>query len=163
MNKKVLLLGSLVVFLISLFLSVKTYSRYRTSATISSTLFSASWHFEANDQTTSFITDLGDLYPGINRSFDIDLSSIGSEVPVEYTITFSNPVNIPAKLIFYSDFFKHNQINLNGGTVTGEMGANTTKKVTIYYDWAFEGAESASSGTASFNISVAGRQKNPNS
>ena len=163
MNKKVLLLGSLFVFLVSLFLSVKTYSRYRTQITVSGTMFSASWHFEANDQVTSFATNLGDLYPGINRSFDINLSSVGSEVPVEYTITFSNPVNIPNKLIFYSDFFKHNQINLNGGTVTGEMGANTTKKVTIYYDWAFEGAETAGSGTASFNLSVTGRQKNPNS
>lgn len=164
MNKRVLLLIGLAFFLLSLFFSVYTHARYYTRVNVeSTTMYTASWNFEVNNSPTSFTTDLGDLYPGVNRSFNLNLSSLGSDVPIDYTITFSNPRNIPGKLVFYEDSEKQHVIDLDGGTITGGMGANTNKLVTIYYDWAYEGAEEPKTGSTTFNMTVVGIQRDPNS
>ena len=162
MNKKVFAIICLALFVFSVVFTMQSYSYFSSRVSGTGNITFATWRFEANDEDMSFTTDLGNLYPGIDRSFQVKLSAIGSEVPVAYTITFSYPNNIPANMKFYRDAAKQQQINLNGDTVTGSLTAGTETVITIYYDWPYgSSAEEYVPGTAWFNMTVAGHQIDP--
>ena len=162
MSKKKFIIVCILLLVASILLTMGTYSYFTTKVTGTATLVTASWSFKANGETTSFTTPLGDLYPGINRSFDIRLSAVGSEVPVVYTVRFNNPHNISSNLKFYRDSGKQSEINLSGDTVSGTLGAGAETVITIYYDWPYGStAESYVPGDAWFNMTVSGHQKDP--
>lgn len=162
MNKKVFIVLCLALFVFSVVFTIQTYSYFSNNVTGTGRVTFADWSFTADNSPTSFTTDLGDLYPGIDRSFQVRLSAVGSDVPVDYTVTFNYPNNIPANLKFYRDAAKQQEINLNGGTVTGQLTAGTETVITIYYDWPYgSSAETYVPGTAWFNMTIYGRQKDP--
>ena len=162
MNRKLFLLLCASLFIFSVVFTIQTYSYFATNVTGTSTLVLANWNFEVDDENMSFTTDLGDLYPGIDRSYQMRLSAVGSDVPVEYTITFNYPHNIPSNLKFYKDSAKQQEINLNGGTVSGNLNAGTTSVITIYYDWPYgSSAEEYIPGNAWFNLTIVGLQTDP--
>ncbi len=162
MTKKSFFILCLALFIFSVVFTIRTYSYFSSQVTGTGLVTFATWNFEANDEEVSFTTDLGDLYPGIDKSFQLNLSAIGSEVPVDYTITFNYPNNIPANLKFYRDAAKQSEINLNGDTVTGTLTAGTATVITIYYDWPYgSAAEEYVPGNAWFNMTVSGHQKDP--
>ena len=161
-NKKAFLILCIALFIFSVVFTMKTYSYFSTRVTGTGHVTFATWSFKANSEPISFTTDLGDLYPGIDKSFQLRLSAVGSEVPVNYTITFNYPNNIPANLKFYKDASKQQQINLNGGTVSGVLQAGTETVITIYYDWPYGStAEEYVPGTAWFNMTIFGYQEDP--
>ena len=162
MNKKAFFVICICLFILSVAFTMRTYSYFSNRVVGSGYVTFANWSFKADDQEVSFTTDLGELYPGIDRSFQVRLSAIGSDVPVSYTITFNYPNNIPSNLKFYRDAAKQQQINLNGDTVTGSLSAGTDTVVTIYYDWPYgSSAEEYVPGTAWFNMTVSGHQTDP--
>ena len=150
------------LFVFSVVFTMQTYSYFSTTMTGTGYVTFANWRFTADDETTSFTTDLGELYPGIDRSYQVRLSAVGSDVPVEYTVTFSYPNNIPQNLKFYRDAAKQQEINLDGGTVSGNLTAGTETVITIYYDWPYgSSAEEYVPGTAWFNMTISGHQIDP--
>ena len=162
MNKKVFIISSVLLFIFSIFITMQTYSYFSTTITGKGKLVFANWNFRANNSSTSFVVDLGELYPGINRSYQLRLSAVGSDVPVNYTITFNHQNNIPINLKFYEDSSKLREINLNGGTVSGVLGAGTETVITIYYDWPYGStAEEYVPGTAWFDMTIIGHQIDP--
>jgi len=162
MSKKIFIGLCFVLFVFSVIFTFQSYAYFSTTVTGQGRVTFASWDFEANDSPISFTTDLGDLYPGIDKSFQVKLGAIGSDVPVNYTVTFSYPNNIPSNLKFYRDAAKQNEINLNGGTVSGVLSAGTETVITIYYDWPYgSAAEEYVPGTAWFNMTISGRQTDP--
>ena len=162
MNKKIFLVLCLALFAFSIVFTMRTYSYFSNRVVGSGYVTFANWSFKADDQEVSFTTDLGELYPGIDRSFQVRLSALESEVPVNYTVTFSYPNNIPANLKFYRDAAKQSQINLDGGTVSGVLQAGTETVITIYYDWPYgSSAEEYVPGNAWFNMTISGHQTDP--
>ena len=162
MDKKVFLIICVALFAFSIVFTIQTYSYFSTQVTGTGRVTFADWSFTANGEATSFTTDLGELYPGIDRSYQVRLSAVGSDVPVDYTVTFSYPQNIPANLKFYRDAAKQQQINLDGGTVSGSLNAGTETVITIYYDWPYgSSAEEYVPGTAWFNMTISGHQTDP--
>lgn len=162
MKIKAFLVMCIALFVFSVVFTIETYSYFTTRVTGTGHVTLASWSFKANDETTSFTTDLGELYPGIDRTYQVRLSAVGSEVPVTYTITFSYPNNIPQNLKFYKDAAKLQEIDLDGGTVSGTLTAGTETVITIYYDWPYgSSAEEYVPGTAWFNMTVSGHQTDP--
>ena len=162
MNKKTFLVMCIFLFIFSVAFTVETYSYFSTQVTGYGSFRLATWNFEVNDEALSFTTDLGELYPGIDRSYQVKLSAVGSEVPVDYTLTFNYPHNIPENLKFYRDAGKQLEINLNGDTVIGRLDANTETVITIYYDWPYgSSAEEYIPGDAWFNMTVSGHQTDP--
>ena len=163
MSKKIFAVIGVALFTFSVVFTVQTYSYFASNVTGSGYITFASWSFTANGESTSFTTDLGELYPGIDRSYQVRLSAIGSDVPVEYTVLFNYPNDIPANLKFYKDSAKQQEINLDGGSITGTLAAGTETVITIYYDWPYGStAEDYFPGNAWFNMTISGHQKNPN-
>lgn len=162
MNKKAFFALCVALFIFSIVFTMQTYSYFSNRVTGTGHVTFATWSFKANGEDVSFTTDLGELYPGIDRSYQVRLSAIGSEVPVDYTVTFNYPNNIPANLKFYRDAAKQREINLNGDTVTGTLEAGTETVITIYYDWPYgSSAEEYVPGNAWFNMTISGHQKDP--
>lgn len=148
--------------ILSMGIVVSSYAYFSSKVTGTGSITFARWSFEANDEEMSFTTDLGNLYPGIDRSFEISLSAIDSEVPVSYNVKFNYPNNIPENLRFYTDMYKQNEINLDGDTLSGVLAAGTQTVITIYYDWPYGStAEQYVPGTAWFNMTIVGHQEDP--
>lgn len=191
-------LGVLVVALtlVSTCLLGGTMAKYVTDVTGTGSATVAKWSFKANekDATSKFTVDLastaydnvGDkrIAPGTKGSFDIVIDASGSEVAVDYTIAFSNLLNKPDNLTFYSDETKDTPISdlanydgLNGTIALDKVNTKVTK--TVYWEWPYETgsgdaikASDAMDTTAgaketdgdrkvSFDIVVTGTQKTP--
>ncbi len=152
----------IVLITIGVIITMSSYAAFTSSITGTASVVFAKWDFKIDGEKMSFTTDLGNLYPGIDRSFKLSLSAINSEIPVDYTILFNYPNNIPNNLKFYSDEGKTDEINLNGDTLTGFLAAGTSEDVTIYYDWLYgSAAEEYVPGTAWFNMTIFGYQRDP--
>lgn len=162
MKNKVLVGLGLFLMSMSIIISMTSYAYFTTKVTGTASVSLASWSFRANGEKMSFTTDLGNLYPGVDRSFEIELSAIDSEVPVRFNVNFNYPNNIPSNLKFYTDVYKQNEINLNGDTLSGVLSAGTKTVITIYYDWPYGStAEENKTGNAWFNMTIVGYQEDP--
>ncbi len=162
MNKKVFFVICLGLFIISIFATYQSYARFTSSVTGTASLRTAHWDFVVNNESTTFTTNLGNLHPGIENSYSIRLSALGSDVDVAYTITFGSPHDIPANLKFYRDSAMQSEISLNGGTITGTVQARTDNVITIYFAWPYGSTvEQYVPGEPWFNMTIVGRQTDP--
>ncbi len=163
MSRKIYCVLCIILFALAIIITYTSYAYFRTEMTGTATLTAANWAFTVNDATTPFTVNLGDLYPGVDNSFQLKLSAVGSEVPVEYTIKFTDAVDAPNNLHFYRDSGKNLEVSLNDGTFTGNLSAGAETYVTIYYYWPYgNSAEPYVPGQFSFTIEINGHQKNPN-
>ena len=170
---------AIVLFILGLaMIIVSSYAYYRTtiSGTISGT--TGAWVFKANNATSSFNITLAPtqtdrtynstIAPGTSGSFDIliDGTGIGSPMSADYTITFSNFVNKPANLKFYSDsnFSTETDITANGYSITGTVASGNSTTKTIYWKWEYGTSSSITSDNSaadknvSFTVTVVGTQ-----
>ena len=163
MNKKVLFfILCLGLFLTSVFVTYRSYAAFTSGVTGTATLKTAHWSFTADGESSTFTTNLGDLHPGVENSYSVRLSAVGSDVDVDYTITFGSPHDIPANLKFYRDSAKQIEISLNGGTVSGTIQARTESVITIYFAWPYGSTvEQYVPGEPWFNMTMVGRQTDP--
>ena len=160
-KNKYTLIGLLLIVAGVIF-TMTSYAYFSSDITGTASLTFATWDFKVDGDKLTYTTDLGNLYPGIDRNFKIALSAENSEIPVDYTILFNYPNNIPGNLKFYADEDKKIEINLNGDTLTGLLAAGVAEDVTIYYDWPYgSAAEEYVPGTAWFNMTIFGYQKDP--
>ena len=169
---------AIILFLIGIGMVIAgTYAYYQRTITGTASGTIARWNFKANNSTSSFTISLtptqtantlnSTIAPETSGSFKIDLSTVDSDLPVVYEITFSTFTNKPANLKFYSDssFTTETDITASGYKITGNMNAGTTTSKTIYWKWPYGTAASvtndnaAADKTVSFNVNVVGTQK----
>lgn len=192
-NKNKVIIALIAVTLVVLLIGIWAFARYTTTVSGTGTAAVASWSFKANEQTETFTginlattmdpvngkVAANHIAPGTKGSFDIDIDASGSEVAVEYTIDMSNFQNRPQNLKFYTDSERTaaNEISLTSSkyTVSGYIAqaAAMTKKVTIYWEWAYQtgtGDEIATNDAqdtsdagkdVTFDITVTGVQSDP--
>ena len=162
MKDKILTALGIVLMIGAVVLATTSYARFVSGVKGTANITLARWEFTANDKTMSFTSDLGELYPGIDKYFQVILSAENSDVDVDYKIKFNYPNNIPKNLKFYSDSAKTQEINLDGDTLSGILTAGKRTVITIYYDWPYgSAAEKYIPGTAWFNMTIDGHQKDP--
>ena len=139
-------------------LGTGAYAYYQTtiSGTISGTV--AQWSFKANNQTSAFNLDFGQLYPGKYAEYSIELSAEDSDLPVGFLLMFNSPSrynadNIeiafsPELAVLYSNFFAFEyfrdirndalQISNPLAGLYGIIFPGAKITIPLYYDWPYE-------------------------
>ena len=84
-NNKILYI-SIAILVLAIGIAFGTYAYYQTtiSGTISGNV--AKWSFKANNQTSNLNLDLGNLYPGVSNTYNIELSAENSDLDVYYEL-----------------------------------------------------------------------------
>ncbi len=149
-----------------------TYAVFVQSSTAKSTSIVAKWRFKVNKNKESFTIDLaknasnllnGKIGPGSNGTFDIELDGTGSQVDIDYVVTFANLENIPDNLKFYTDESKKVSINLASYKISGVIvyGASMQKNYKIYWEWPINGSDDTTFAgkTLKFDVLVDAVQK----
>lgn len=190
MNKKKVAF-SLVCIALIMFIGftgvLLTNSKYTTEVTGEGSASVAKWVFEVSGTDTYSDTDNlqsinlaqtceettlldGQIAPGTNGSFDIQIDASESEVGIDYVVAFSDiPTKFPQNLKFYVD---GNEYDLSSG-FSGNIAANNTDKVitkTVNWEWAYETENGditdtldgiADENDLTFDITVTGTQVAP--
>jgi len=169
---------AIILFLIGLIMVfIGTFAFYQNTITGTVNGSIASWVFKANNNASNFAITLSPtqttrtlnstMAPGTSGSFTINLSTEGSALGVNYTITFSNFTNLPSNLKFYSDsaYNTETDITASGYSLTGTLNANSTLAKTIYWKWEYGTSSSVTTDNSSadksvsFTATVVGQQK----
>ena len=153
-KKKVILLVLLLIVLIFMFLlGGGSYSKYLTQVEGKGVIEVAKWAFLVNGETASITNiNLANTYkeetltkntiaPGTNGSFDIKIDATGSDVGINYDVTFENETNKPQNLKFTYDGNTVSSIKELETFLKGTIEANSTEKVkimTIEWTWPYE-------------------------
>lgn len=167
MKKKIAIIGTSVLLLVCGI----TYAAYIQRSVAESTSVAAKWRFNANGSNSTFSIDLtesatklynGKIGPGSSGSFDIELDGTGSQVDIDYNVTFENLENVPTNMIFYTDASKTKNVSLASYKIDGSLnyGFNMKKKYTIYWQWNTNGNDNNYAGkTMTFDVVVNAVQK----
>lgn len=110
------------------------------------------------------------IAPGTSGSFDVEIDATGSEVGIDYVVTFTDiPTNFPKNLKFYVD---GNPYDLEAG-FSGNIPANATNQIvtkTVNWEWLYETPDGdkddtddgiADANDLTFGITVTGTQVRP--
>ena len=111
----------------------------------------AKWVFTLNGTNVSYKTikidsnydestlTNGKIAPGTQGSFDIVIDATGSEVGVEYAITFLNERSKPTNMKFIYENQEYNSLQELEDKLTGTIAANAgTKKITYTINWRWD-------------------------
>ena len=85
------------------------------------------------------------IAPGTSGSFDIIVDATGSEVGINYNITFTEEENKPQNLKFTYDDVEYNSIEELESNLSGTIDANAenkTRTLNIKWEWPYEIGES---------------------
>lgn len=149
-----------------------SYSLYKSSPRGKTLGSIANWNFTVNGSSSTFAINLAtnasntqdnQIMPGSYGSFGIMLDATGTDMDVNYKITFKNLKGKPNNLNFYLDSDYTQLIELDKETISDviKVGDNMVKTVTIYWKWDYNGAgdDNISQGSIlSFDIVVVGSQ-----
>lgn len=170
MSKK----NKLIIFLLIALMLIGgvTYAAYVQTSVAKGTSVVARWRFKVNNNKESFTIDLaknasnllnGKIGPGSYGSFDIVLDGTGSQVDIDYVVSFDKLENIPINMKFYDDPGKNKVVSLSSYEINGIItyGGSMQKKHTIYWEWPIEGnGDTGYAGkTLSFDVLVDAIQK----
>lgn len=149
-----------------------TYAVYVQESVARGSSIVAKWRFKTNGSKSNFNIDLtksasklynGKIGPGSSGSFDIDLDGTGSQVDIDYVISFSNLENVPKNMVFYADSDMVKNVNLESYKINGTItyGTNMKKKYTVYWNWPISSIDDGSDSgkTMVFDIIVDAVQK----
>lgn len=169
---------AIILFLLGIsFVIAGTVAYYQTTITGNITGTIARWDFKANNQASSFAitlapdgnhTDNATLAPDTSGSFSVVMNATDSQLAIDYEVSFSNFLNVPTNLIFYSDANRQTPVDIESATytLTGTLAAGSTTTKTWYWTWPYGNASSVSvdnadaNKTVSFTVNVVGVQKN---
>ena len=173
-KKRRAIILAIILFIMGLamiFMGTYAYYTKKVTGTVAGSVLA--WQFKANDEVTSFTTTLAPsdttttlnstMAPGTYGSFEINLATT---VSATYTITFSNFINKPANLKFYSDpgFTTETDITASGYSITGSLANGGTVTKTIYWKWPLGTTASITNDNAAadkqftFSVNVVGQQ-----
>ncbi|MBQ4634599.1 MAG: hypothetical protein IJB71_04555 [Bacilli bacterium] len=150
-NNKILYI-SIAILVLAIGIALGTYAYYQTtiSGTISGNV--AKWSFTANGETSSLNLDLGDLYPGVSGTYNIELSAENSELDVYYEL-YIEELNTRGTLFWDANYsiglYSYNS-SLHGMArgIYGTIPAGSKISIPIYLNWPYgDSAESYSSAS----------------
>ncbi len=182
-NKKSL---TIVVLLLLVALTsgyvASTYAKYtETLADATATAQVAKWDFKKGTNNGNLVISLpatidasrltaNMIAPGTGGSFNLDLDNSGSDVGVEFEITFTDLANVPSNLVFKQD---STTLAISGSKITGYIPAKGTLSIPLAWEWPYETSgtlatedgEDLADGKAaeemSITASIKGTQVNP--
>jgi len=156
-NKKkkiILFIAILLIALVEiLFITGKTYSKYRTEVRGDGNFPIAKWSFLVNGKIgtltpielkDTYDTDTlvnGKIAPGTSGSFDILIDTTGSEVGIDYCVEFYNVVYQPENLVFSYEGIEVKRIQELEALLKGTIGLDDEQKqktITVNWEWKYQ-------------------------
>ena len=147
-----------VAITITILLGTVSYAFYQTTINgrVSGTI--AQWSFTANDQTSSFDLNLGELYPGKSGTYNITLSAESSELDVYYELVFGL-ADVSKYLYLDSAYTK--PLFTDDDSYIGKYGVipkGTSVTVPLYLNWPYGGVDTYQSNLEMPKIRIIARQ-----
>ncbi|MCI5703170.1 MAG: hypothetical protein MR265_04205 [Erysipelotrichaceae bacterium] len=147
-----------VAITITILLGTVSYAFYQTTINgrVSGTI--AQWSFTANDQTSSFDLNLGELYPGKSGTYNITLSAESSELDVYYELVFGL-ADVSKYLYLDSAYTK--PLFTDDDSYIGKYGVipkGTSVTVPLYLNWPYGGVDTYQSNLGMPEIRIIARQ-----
>ena len=161
-NKKIIKILCAVLLLMSLGMTGYTYAKYVTQEKGNGSADIATWSFriekdENEDVKTIRLADTsnketllnGKIAPGTSGQFYLKIHAVGSEVAVDYKVTFGNEKNKPDNIIFKYDGKTYSSLS-EIDAIQGTMGLTDYKSqlIKVEWEWPYE-TGSAVNGIAS--------------
>lgn len=161
-NKKIIKILCAVLLLMSLGMTGYTYAKYVTQEKGNGSADIATWSFriekdENEDVKTIRLADTsnketllnGKIAPGTSGQFYLKINAVGSEVAVDYKVTFGNEKNKPDNIIFKYDGKTYSSLS-EIDAIQGTMGLTDSKSqlIKVEWEWPYE-TGSAVNGIAS--------------
>lgn len=161
-NKKIIKILCAVLLLMSLGMTGYTYAKYVTQEKGNGSADIATWSFriekdENEDVKTIRLADTsnketllnGKIAPGTSGQFYLKINAVGSEVAVDYKVTFGNEKNKPDNIIFKYDGKTYSSLS-EIDAIQGIMGLTDYKSqlIKVEWEWPYE-TGSAVNGIAS--------------
>ena len=156
-KRKVLIVLTILAVILLAFLGGQAYAKYVSEVRGEGVAEVATWNFKVNGQSeqveeiklasTCNNETLVDnkIAPGTKGSFDIIVDATGSEVGINYNITFTEEENKPQNLKFTYDDVEYNSIEELESNLSGTIDANAenkTRTLNIKWEWPYEIGES---------------------
>lgn len=190
-KKKITLIITVLSCIILAFIGGQSYSKYVAEVRGDGMAEIATWNFKVNGQKEEVQTIKLEstcdnetlvnhkIAPGTSGSFNIIVDGTGSEVGINYYITFTNESTKPTNLKFIYDNREYSSISELESILSGTIYANDEEKIktlTIYWQWPYETGNSESEvanndkidtqnaqdlATYTFNVIVSGTQVVP--
>lgn len=148
-NKKIIKILCAVLLLMSLGMTGYTYAKYVTQEKGNGSADIATWSFriekdENEDVKTIRLADTsnketllnGKIAPGTSGQFYLKINAVGSEVAVDYKVTFGNEKNKPDNIIFKYDGKTYSSLS-EIDAIQGTMGLTDYKSQLIKVEWAW--------------------------
>ena len=141
--------GALCVMLIMLLLTGAggyTYARYMSQEKGTGNADIANWAFQIdkNGEQTKNVTLRntvskqtlvnGKIAPGTSGEFSITLDATGSEVGVDYTLSFVEEINKPENITFTYNGKEYKSLS-DIGSIKGNIGTKNDRTATILIKW----------------------------
>ena len=163
-NNKILYI-SIAILVLAVGILFGTYAYYQTTITGTISGNVAKWSFKANGETSSFNLDLGDLYPGVSGTYNIELSAENSELDVYYEVYFywDGFPNGAADLYLDSNYTMkiHGCDDNDLYGLYGTISAGEKINIPIYLNWPYDGNDyegDADGRQASYIVEIVGQQ-----
>ena len=147
--KKDKIYGLSFLLLALTFIYIGTYAYYmrvvegkikaNTGAFTFDVLYNNATFKEVDLASTTGVSNKTVVVPGDKGSFDLVAKGTGSNVDIEYTITF-NGSSVPSNMIFYLDENKTKVLDIETNTIEGVLLTSGTmeKTHTIYWEWPYD-------------------------
>ena len=141
--------GALCMMLIMLLLTGAggyTYARYMSQekGTGNADISNCAFQIDKNGEQTKNVTLRntvskqtlvnGKIAPGTSGEFSITLDATGSEVGVDYTLSFVDEINKPENIIFTYNGKEYKSLN-EIGSIKGNIGTKNDRTATILIKW----------------------------
>ena len=152
-NKKIILAVCILAAIILAFIGGTVFAKYQSNLTGTGVADIAKWDFSVNGNGTTVQTiSLAESYdestlvngkiaPGTSGSFDIIIDAGGSDVGVDYSVSFLNETNKPTNLKFKYGNVESNTLQGLTSALTGTIDADAQTKeelLTVEWFWDYE-------------------------
>lgn len=153
LNKKIIIILCIFIIVILIFVGGVVLAKHQTQETGKGVAEVAKWVFNidansstvktvklANSYDESTLTN-GKIAPGTTGSFDILIDGTGSDVGVEYKVSFANETSKPFNLNFIYENVKYNSLKDLEKKLVGTIDANDENKkrtLKINWEWQYE-------------------------
>ena len=152
-KKKVLIILAVLAVILLAFIGGQVYAKYVSEVRGEGVADVATWSFKVNGQneqveeinlasTCDDETLVGNkIAPGTSGSFNIIVDATGSEVGINYNITFTEEENKPQNLKFEYNNTEYNSIKDLENVLSGTINANDENKektLNIKWKWGYE-------------------------
>ena len=150
-KKKILILLCILMITIFSIIGGSVIAKYQSRIIAQGNADVAKWVFTLNGTNVSYKTIKinsssdestlvnGKIAPGTQGSFDIVIDATGSEVGVEYAVTFLNEKCKPTNMKFIYNNQEYSSLQALESQFTGTIDANAaSKKVTYTINWIWD-------------------------